>query len=598
MIAAWVLYALLVGALAGAGALVLERLLRAHRLPTRWVWVGAMGLSLLWPLVHLLWKWWPREAPVVPLPDPSTLAVLDPLTVQVTEESFLRNMDGAILLVWVSVTAVLFLSFIVLVGRTRRLRRGWSGEEAAGQRVLFSSDLGPAVVGYLCPEIVLPQWCKEVEEHTLRLILDHEVEHLKAGDLRLILTLGILPILLPWHVPIWWQFIRLRLATEGDCDLRVVRKHPERTRPYLELLLQVGGRLAKTPALVAMLSEPEETLERRIRIVTMPFPKKPWLRGAFLAGLGGVLLAVACWAPTPLEVVPEDPELPPIQTLPPAEDDGNGGDQEVVQGEAGSPAFTPYTVRPEITNRGEVTEALEEEYPPLLREAGVGGMVHVWFHIDKAGQVVRTMVNESSGHQALDDAALRVANLIEFTPAQNRGEEVAVWISLPINFTATDGEPLAQAPEERKETGAERIDRIKIADSRGGDREIIIPPTPVELNPGAEAAPPSADLSTVPTFTPFTVRPDIKNRTAIARALEEEYPPLLRDAGIGGTVQVWFFINDQGTVEKTMVNESSEHRALDDAALAVARQIQFTPALNRDKRVPVWISLPITFTTR
>jgi len=181
MIAAWVLYALLVGALAGAGALVLERLLRAHRLPTRWVWVGAMALSLLWPLVHLLWKWWPREAPVVPLPDPSTLAVLDPLTVQVTEESFLRNMDGAILLVWVSVTAVLFLSFVVLVGRTRRLRRGWNGEEAAGHRVLFSSDLGPAVVGYFSPEIVLPQWCKEVEEHTLILILDHEVEHLKGG---------------------------------------------------------------------------------------------------------------------------------------------------------------------------------------------------------------------------------------------------------------------------------------------------------------------------------------------------------------------------------------------------------------------------------
>jgi TonB family protein len=51
-------------------------------------------------------------------------------------------------------------------------------------------------------------------------------------------------------------------------------------------------------------------------------------------------------------------------------------------------------------------------------------------------------------------------------------------------------------------------------------------------------------------------------------------------------------------VVRSLVNESSGHKALDDAALKVAEIIEFTPALNRDKRVPVWISLPITFTTR
>jgi protein TonB len=80
--------------------------------------------------------------------------------------------------------------------------------------------------------------------------------------------------------------------------------------------------------------------------------------------------------------------------------------------------------------------------------------------------------------------------------------------------------------------------------------------------------------------------------------LEREYPPLLRDAGVGGTVDVWLFIDDQGVVQRTIVDKSSGHQALDDAALEVARAIEFTPALNRDKRVPVWISLPITFTTR
>ena len=81
------------------------------------------------------------------------------------------------------------------------------------------------------------------------------------------------------------------------------------------------------------------------------------------------------------------------------------------------------------------------------------------------------------------------------------------------------------------------------------------------------------------------------------RALEREYPPLLRDAGIGGTVKVWFFIDENGVVRNQVVHETSGHEALDAAALRVAPVFRFTPALNRDKAVPVWVSLPITFRT-
>jgi protein TonB len=80
--------------------------------------------------------------------------------------------------------------------------------------------------------------------------------------------------------------------------------------------------------------------------------------------------------------------------------------------------------------------------------------------------------------------------------------------------------------------------------------------------------------------------------------METEYPPLLRDAGVGGTVTVWFFIDETGSVRTVLLKESSGLEALDEAALRVAGQIEFTPALNRDKRVSVWIALPITFSTR
>jgi len=108
----------------------------------------------------------------------------------------------------------------------------------------------------------------------------------------------------------------------------------------------------------------------------------------------------------------------------------------------------------------------------------------------------------------------------------------------------------------------------------------------------------SRAIDEAPAFTPFTVAPTLKNRDDIARALEREYPPMLRDAGIGGSVNVWLFIDEQGQVQDVRINKSSGFEALDDAALRVGSRMEFTPALNRDERVVVWVSIPITFQVR
>jgi periplasmic protein TonB len=134
------------------------------------------------------------------------------------------------------------------------------------------------------------------------------------------------------------------------------------------------------------------------------------------------------------------------------------------------------------------------------------------------------------------------------------------------------------------------------------EEDITIAPTTFEDNPVEDLPPPpdagATDLSAAPTFTPFTVAPEIQNRNEVIRAMEREYPPLLRDAGIGGTVRVYFFIDETGQVQDTRVDQSSGHQALDQAALNVASVYRFSPALNRDTRVPVWVSFPITFQVR
>lgn len=105
-------------------------------------------------------------------------------------------------------------------------------------------------------------------------------------------------------------------------------------------------------------------------------------------------------------------------------------------------------------------------------------------------------------------------------------------------------------------------------------------------------------IGETPSFTPFTVAPVVQNRDEVARALEREYPALLRDAGVGGRAVVWLRLDEQGTVQDVQINTSSGHPALDEAALKVGEVMRFSPAMNRDKVVPVWVSIPVSFQVR
>ena len=105
------------------------------------------------------------------------------------------------------------------------------------------------------------------------------------------------------------------------------------------------------------------------------------------------------------------------------------------------------------------------------------------------------------------------------------------------------------------------------------------------------------NVEAAPTFTPYTVAPELKNREEIRRALVRFYPQMLKDAGIGGTALIWLLIDEKGYVMKTQVKKTSGYPQLDDAAQKVGDMMQFSPGLNRDQAVKVWVALPIIFKT-
>lgn len=180
----------------------------------------------------------------------------------------------------------------------------------------------------------------------------------------------------------------------------------------------------------------------------------------------------------------------------------------------------------------------------------------------------------------------------------------AFWPELTaedISYTAEELEAIELPPEIEIPPPPERIARpaTPIITDTPIDEDITIAETTFEENPVSDLPPPpeegQGNLSDQPVFTPFTQRPAMTNTPEVQRALEREYPRTLRDAGIGGAVNVWFFIDTLGVVQNRQVQESSGYDQLDQAALNVAEIIRFTPAQNMDKKVPVWIALPITF---
>lgn len=92
------------------------------------------------------------------------------------------------------------------------------------------------------------------------------------------------------------------------------------------------------------------------------------------------------------------------------------------------------------TKPDEVPRMLNAEppfhYPPVLYTQKVQGNVTLYLHIDRNGQVRpdSTRIEESSGYAALDSAAVKGSQELQFVPAKLRGEPMGVSILFPVYF--------------------------------------------------------------------------------------------------------------------------------------------------------------------
>jgi hypothetical protein len=189
--------------------------------------------------------------PGLQLPDFSRLPLLDAWHER--NPSRRAGLDGLLIALWIaSSTGVLGFYGVALAVLYRASRR-WPTVRLEHGDVLVSERLGPAIFGFFRPRIVVPRWLLGLARDERALVLRHERAHAAARDPLLLAAALLLVTLAPWNPVLWWQWWRLRVSTELDCDARVVRGGANPIA-YSEALLAIRARRSATPLAAAALA--------------------------------------------------------------------------------------------------------------------------------------------------------------------------------------------------------------------------------------------------------------------------------------------------------------------------------------------------------
>jgi len=430
----WLAYAVVVSLLAGLGAAAAERVLRLYELPARGAWLAAMLASIGLPLAAHIAGGSSVISPAVLPPLGVGEAVSGVAVAAGGDGTLLPALESALGWTWAALSAAASLWLVTSAFRLHRFLDGLRTRTVGDVSVHVTAEEGPAC--WALPgrraRVLLPSWLWELAPDARRLAVAHEREHLRRGDSVLSGFGWLVVAAAPWNLPLWWHLRRLRRAVELDCDGRVLCSDAD-PRAYGDLLLTVGGRRSTSPWTAVPLSESESGLEGRIRRMVAPPPEHRAVRAAAFGVLAAAAAVLAC------EAAPPGPAGEPVAPRPSADasvgveapSPGSGGDSRAL---AERPTFIPYDVAPELQNPSRVQAVLEEQYPEAFQDSGVGGTVVLWMYVDEQGEVRRSRVRESSGYRALDEAAMEVAQSMEFSPALNRDDPTAVWVQQRIQF--------------------------------------------------------------------------------------------------------------------------------------------------------------------
>lgn len=214
----------------------------------------------------------------------------------------------------IGVVAVLLPTAIASLRIRRLIERahpidgdGWSIPLAGAQRTLgmsrsvrlfMSAEVAvPMTVGVLRPVVLLPRPARAWDDSQRRMVLLHELAHVRAADWAFNIAGRVACALYWFHPGAWWIARRLRQDCELACDDRVIESGVRRSE-YAELLVAAVDRLrhsTASPAAAVALAGRVGLRERLVAVLDVEHVTRP-LSSRWIVVAASVTVFVA--APT------------------------------------------------------------------------------------------------------------------------------------------------------------------------------------------------------------------------------------------------------------------------------------------------------------
>lgn len=233
--------------------------------------------------------------PLIVQTAPTTVSA--PITENITLVSKPLDWSKIGLTAWIGIAAAFLLiagfSFFRTLRRFHRSRLPLSAEWTTqiaqlareiglprAPRVWISSAVtSPAVTGVLRPVLLLPAgFEQDFTPGEARLILQHELTHLKRHDLPLNALLCVM-MALHWFNPLLWlAFLKVRADREAACDAQVLENAtPQRRSAYGHALLKIESAFAPLRLSLGFIGilQRHASLRARIRSIAAPTRTRP-----------------------------------------------------------------------------------------------------------------------------------------------------------------------------------------------------------------------------------------------------------------------------------------------------------------------------------
>jgi hypothetical protein len=190
--------------------------------------------------------------------------------------------------------------------RQRRSLKAFGTIAREGGAMRASDNAGPALVGVIFPQLVVPaDFEQRFSEQERTLILTHERAHLSSGDTR-INALVVLLACLNWFNPLVHVAARLvRTDQELACDAAVVERFPGERRIYAEALLKTQIAPAPLPLGCTWPPRSSNLLKERVTMLARQTPRRVRrVAGVSLVAVLAGTLGFAAWAAQPPSPAP------------------------------------------------------------------------------------------------------------------------------------------------------------------------------------------------------------------------------------------------------------------------------------------------------